>query len=117
MLNVPAAVRLLVPTSGGEGEGFSAPTIEEFFPPQLFGEGTWWGPTRIDLTGFFMAGVLSLFFVLQALLYTACLLKLAEIRRQWQAAHPGSTRPRDLWSPFRPALADGFRQLCAAGLV
>ena len=64
MLNVPAAVRLLVPTSGDEGEGFHAPTIEEFFPPQLFGEGTWWGPTRIDLTGFFMAGVLSLFFVL-----------------------------------------------------
>ena len=29
--------------------GFHAPTIEEFFPPQLVGEGTWWGPTRINL--------------------------------------------------------------------
>jgi F-type H+-transporting ATPase subunit a len=48
----------------GEGEGFVPPSINEFFPPQLFGEGTWWGPTRINLIGLLMAGVLSLFFVL-----------------------------------------------------
>lgn len=64
MLNIPAAVGLLVPMSEGEGEGYQPPTIEEFFPPQLFAEGSWWAPTRINLTGFFMVGVLSLFFVL-----------------------------------------------------
>lgn len=31
----------------------------------------------------------------------------------WLAGHPHETRPRDFWSPFRPQLADGFRQLCA----
>ncbi len=28
----------------------------------------------------------------------------------WLAEHPDAARPRDLWSPFKPALADGFRQ-------
>jgi len=36
-------------SDGGDSGGFHSPTIEEFFPPQLVGEGTWWGPTRINL--------------------------------------------------------------------
>lgn len=31
----------------------------------------------------------------------------------WLAANPTSRRPRDYWSPFKPALADGQRNLCA----
>lgn len=31
----------------------------------------------------------------------------------WQAEHPNAERPRDLWSRFKPQLADAFRQLCA----
>jgi hypothetical protein len=31
----------------------------------------------------------------------------------WLAAHPDAKRPKDYWSPFKPQLADGFRQLCA----
>lgn len=66
MLNPPAAVGMLVPMAGesGEGGGYSPPTIMEFFPPQLFGADTWWGPTRINLIGLLMAGVLALFFVM-----------------------------------------------------
>lgn len=64
MLNVPAAVGMLVPMSEGEGEGYQAPTIGEFFPPQVFGADTWWGPTRINLIGMFMTLVLIVFFVL-----------------------------------------------------
>jgi hypothetical protein len=30
----------------------------------------------------------------------------------WLATHPGTKRPRDLWSPFKAALADGFCDLC-----
>ena len=33
--------------------------------------------------------------------------------RTWLAAYPGATRPKDLWSPFKPHLADGFKNLCA----
>ena len=65
MLNIPAAVGLVVPTSEGEGEGgFHAPTIGEFFPPQVVGVDTWWGPTRINLIAMFMTLVLVVFFVL-----------------------------------------------------
>jgi len=64
VLNVPATVGLAIPTAGGEGEGYQAPTIMEFFPPQIFGVDTVWGPTRINLIGLFMAGVLALFFVM-----------------------------------------------------
>ncbi len=66
MLNATAAVLgIAVPTAEtGEGEGFHAPTIEEFFPPQLFGEGTWWGPTRINLLGLAATFALVVFFVL-----------------------------------------------------
>jgi len=31
----------------------------------------------------------------------------------WLRSHPPPQRPRDFWSPFKPALADAFRQLCA----
>ncbi len=30
----------------------------------------------------------------------------------WLAANPEAQRPRDLWSRFKPALAEGFRHLC-----
>ncbi len=32
---------------------------------------------------------------------------------RWLAKNPGNTRPKDLWSAFKPALADGFANLCA----
>ncbi len=63
MLNVPAAIGLLAPMEdANDAGGYDAPTIMEFFPPQL-GD-FWWSPTRINLIGFFMAGVLALFFVM-----------------------------------------------------
>ncbi|MCC6366018.1 MAG: hypothetical protein IT165_21080 [Bryobacterales bacterium] len=31
----------------------------------------------------------------------------------WLAQHPEAKRPKDYWSPFKPNLADGFRNLCA----
>ncbi len=31
----------------------------------------------------------------------------------WLAEHSDAKRPRDYWSPFKPALAAGFRDLCA----
>ncbi|MFQ2375003.1 hypothetical protein ACK31I_05220 [Aeromonas caviae] len=41
---------------------------------------------------------------------------------QWLLANPraerkSNQRPRDYWSPFKPQLADGFRQLCAYGAM
>lgn len=51
-------------SDGEEGGGFHAPTIGEFFPPQVFGEGTVWGPTRIDLIAILMTVVLVVFFVM-----------------------------------------------------
>jgi hypothetical protein len=30
----------------------------------------------------------------------------------WLRAHQDAERPKDFWSPFKPALADGFHQLC-----
>jgi F-type H+-transporting ATPase subunit a len=60
--NLLAAVGSIAPMAEGEGGGYSAPTIMEFFPPQL-GD-AWWAPTRINLIGLFMAGVLALFFVM-----------------------------------------------------
>lgn len=47
-----------------EGGGFHAPELSEFFPGQLIGDGTFWGPTRINLIGLLMAGLLTLFFML-----------------------------------------------------
>jgi hypothetical protein len=32
--------------------------------------------------------------------------------KQWLKENPGARRPKDLWSPFRPALARGFKDLC-----
>lgn len=34
---------------------------------------------------------------------------------RWLTEHPDSPRPRDLWSPFRFALADGFSNRCGYG--
>ena len=31
----------------------------------------------------------------------------------WLADNPGDGRPRDYWTPFKGALAEGFRNLCA----
>lgn len=31
----------------------------------------------------------------------------------WLVANPGKKRPKDFWTPFKGALADGFRNLCA----
>ena len=31
----------------------------------------------------------------------------------WLDEHPGATRPKDYWTPFKGALADGFQNLCA----
>ncbi len=33
--------------------------------------------------------------------------------QQWLAKHPDTTRPKPLWIPFTPALAEGFHGLCA----
>lgn len=44
----------------------------------------------------------------------------AEVRqpgRVWLAAHPDAKRPRDLWSRFKPALADGFGDRCGYGAM
>lgn len=32
---------------------------------------------------------------------------------KWLLENPDASRPRDLWSPFKHHLADGFRNLCA----
>lgn len=50
--------------SGGDGEGFEAPSIGEFFPGPLLFEGTLFELSRINAIGLFMTGVLCLFFVL-----------------------------------------------------
>lgn len=50
-----------VPLEGSSG-GFQPPTTEEFFPPQIFGVGTLWGPTRINLIALIMTLVLVAFF-------------------------------------------------------
>ena len=41
---------------------------------------------------------------------------------KWLLEHPKASRkpgqrPQDYWSPFKPQLADGFRQLCAYGAM
>ena len=38
--------------------------------------------------------------------------KVEEPGAAWLGAHP-SGRPKDLWSPFKPQLAEAFRDLCA----
>lgn len=35
----------------------------------------------------------------------------------WLAENPDAGRPRDYWSPFRPALAEGFANRCAFGAM
>lgn len=63
MLNFAASVGMLVPLAeeAQDNGGYSAPTIMEFFPPQL--GNYWWSPTRIDLIGLTMTLVLVAFFV------------------------------------------------------
>lgn len=35
----------------------------------------------------------------------------------WLREHPQADRPRDLWSPYRPVLAEAFSQLCGYTLM
>jgi hypothetical protein len=35
----------------------------------------------------------------------------------WLEANPKAKRPKDLWTQFKPALADGFRSLCAYSVM
>ncbi|MBN2495254.1 MAG: hypothetical protein JXR96_11725 [Deltaproteobacteria bacterium] len=37
--------------------------------------------------------------------------------KQWLESHPDKKRPRDLWTPFKPALASGFGQLCGYSAI
>lgn len=46
-----------------DGDGFSAPTVGEFFPGELLFVGTPFAMTRINLMGLLMTGVVCLFFV------------------------------------------------------
>ena len=64
MLNLVATAGMWAPMAAEApgGEGYVAPTIEEFFPPQL-GD-YWWSPTRLNLIGIIMTVVLVVFFVL-----------------------------------------------------
>ena len=39
--------------------------------------------------------------------------KATEPGGRWLAKNPFPKRPKDCWSPFKPQLADGFRNLCA----
>ena len=39
--------------------------------------------------------------------------RVEERGARWLAVHPDAKRPHDYWSEFRPALATGFRNLCA----
>ena len=36
---------------------------------------------------------------------------------KWLADHPSAKRPHDYWSEFKPALADGFKQLCGYSVL
>jgi hypothetical protein len=38
--------------------------------------------------------------------------KARVLGQAWLAAHPDAKRPRDLWSPFRPVLEEGFGRRC-----
>jgi F-type H+-transporting ATPase subunit a len=53
----------LAPTAA-TGDGFSAPTVGEFFPGELLFVGTPFALTRINLIGLLMTGVVCLFFVM-----------------------------------------------------
>jgi F-type H+-transporting ATPase subunit a len=59
----PIAAALAVPLADeSDSGGFHAPTVDEFFPPQV-GE-FWWSPTRINLIGLVITLALCVFFVL-----------------------------------------------------
>ncbi len=59
MIALPSAVA----AAGGDGEGFHAPTLEDFFPGPLLFEGTPLAMTRINLLTLLMTGLLSLLLV------------------------------------------------------
>ncbi len=63
MSHLAAAVGAVLPGAQDEGGGFHPPSIEEFFPAQLFGEGTIWGMTRINLIAMIMTAALLVFFI------------------------------------------------------
>jgi F-type H+-transporting ATPase subunit a len=50
-------------TMAAEGNGFTPPSVGEFFPGELIFVGTPFAMTRINLMGLLMAGVVCLFFV------------------------------------------------------
>ena len=52
----------LASTAAG-GDGFKAPSVGEFFPGELLFLGTPFAMSRVNLIGFFMTGVICLFFV------------------------------------------------------
>lgn len=37
--------------------------------------------------------------------------------RVWLTDHPNAGRPRDYWTPFKPALAEGFSDLCGYSVM
>jgi hypothetical protein len=39
-------------------------------------------------------------------------LKVKKVGNDWLDAHPEARRPKDLWSPYRSKLEEGFRGLC-----
>ncbi|MGV1003992.1 MAG: F0F1 ATP synthase subunit A [Candidatus Nanopelagicales bacterium] len=60
---VRGSLPVSLPMNEDGGSTFHAPSTNEFFPGQLFGEGTFWGPTRINLVGLLMTLLLVVFFV------------------------------------------------------
>lgn len=43
--------------------------------------------------------------------------KCRQAGKEWLKANPDCKRPRDFWSPFRHALADGFSNRCGYGAM
>ena len=43
--------------------------------------------------------------------------KCRKAGNDWLSKNPNCKRPRDFWSPFRPALADGFSNRCGYGAM
>jgi F-type H+-transporting ATPase subunit a len=65
VLNAAAvAIGAVAPTAESGSGGYHPPTINEFFPDQLVGADTWWGPTRINLIMILVTSLLVLFFSL-----------------------------------------------------
>lgn len=43
--------------------------------------------------------------------------KCCKAGEKWLGENPGSDRPKDFWTPFKPALAAGFADLCGFGAM